>query len=111
MNKKEKENYLLLYGGNNKNKNIFNVGDKIKQTHGSNSSGSIILNGGTEEYEFVGYKGDLALLKSLNEAAKFAFDTVNPRILYDSIMAGYKPALGSITRLHYKFLDRFSKIN
>lgn len=108
--KQELENKaLLLYGGNNKQKPPFNVGDKLKQIWRVDDNDNLIKDG-REMVEFVGMKGDMMLLKTLNIYAAHSEDTVNPNIIKMSKLAGYKPVIGGVVQLHYKYADRYEVI-
>ncbi len=86
-----------LYGGQNKIKQPFAIGQKLKQKNG------------TEEYELVGYKGDLMLIKPLNESALYGYDTINPKIITQLKKRGFNPS-DDHKQLHYMYADRFEKI-
>ena len=100
---------LLLYGGNNKQKPPFNIGDKLKQIWRVDDNDNLIKDG-REMFEFVGMKGDVMLLKTLNIYAAHSEDTVDPEFLKMSKMMGYKPIIGGVLQLHYKYADRYEVI-
>jgi hypothetical protein len=94
---------VLLYGGLNKKNPPFNIGDKIKQIWRVDDNNNIIKDG-REMFEFIGMKGNMMLLKTLNSYAAHSEDTVNPEIVRQSKKAGYKPIIGDILQLHYIML-------
>lgn len=100
---------LLLYGGNNKQNPPFNVGDKLKQIWRVDIDNNLIKDG-REMREFVGMKGDMMLLKSLNIYAAYSEDTINPYVVKMSKKAGYKPIIGDIKQLHYMYADRYEVV-
>jgi len=55
--------------GNNTNKTPFPIGSKLR------------LKDGTEEWQLVGYKGDLMLMKPINEASMWGKDSLAPHII------------------------------
>jgi hypothetical protein len=98
---------LKLYGGLNKNLQPFNIGDKIKQIYRLDDNDNLIKDG-REEYEFIGMKGDVMLIKPLNTFALYGEDIMNKKIISKSKEMGYNPSLGNdIKQLHYKYADRF----
>jgi hypothetical protein len=103
------QQYYLVYGGKNTKTPPFNVGDIIKQKYTLDDSGNII--DGKSKFEFVGMKGDMMLLKTLNISAAYSEDTTNKTILKKAKKAGYKPEIGQITQLHYMYADRYEIIN
>ena len=108
--KKELENEaILLYGGNNEQNQPFNVGDKLKQIWRIDDNDNIIKDG-REMFEFVGMKGDIMLLKTLNIYAVHSEDTINPDVVKKSKQAGYKPIIGNVLQLHYMYADRYEVI-
>ena len=100
---------LLLYGGNNKQKPPFNIGDKLKQIWRVDDNDNLIKDG-REMFEFVGMKGDVMLLKTLNIYAAHSEDTVDPEFLKMSKMMGYKPIIGDVLQLHYMYADRYEVV-
>lgn len=101
----EKET-LLLYGGNNKQNPPFNIGDKLKQIWRLDDNNNLIKDG-REMLEFVGMKGDMMLLKTLNSYAAHSEDTIDPVVIRISKKSGYKPIIGDILQLHYMYADRY----
>lgn len=101
---------ILLYGGNNTQNPPFNIGDKLKQIYRVDDNGNLIRDG-REMVEFVGMKGDVMLLKTLNSESAHSEDTINPLLLIQALGAGFKPTVGSITQLHYMYADRYEVIN
>jgi hypothetical protein len=81
----------------------------LKQIWRIDDSDNIIKNG-REMFEFVGMKGDLMLLKTLNSYATHSEDTINPNVIKMSKKAGYKPIIGNIRQLHYMYADRYEVI-
>jgi hypothetical protein len=108
-NKELKRDSLLLYGGNNKQIPPYNVGDKLKQIWRIDDNNNLIKDG-REIMEFVGMKGDMMLLKTLNSYAAHSEDIVNPEIVKMSKNIGYKPIIGDIIQLHYMYADRYEVI-
>jgi len=104
----EKES-LLLYGGKNKKNPPFNAGDKLKQIWRIDDNDNLIKDG-REMVEFVGMKGSMMLLKTLNSYAAHSEDTVNPAVVKMSKEAGYKPIIGDVLQLHYKYADRYEVV-
>ena len=102
------EEASLLYGGNNKQNPPFSVGDKLKQIW--RVDGSNLIKDGRAEFEFVGMKGDLMLLRTLNSYAAYSEDTINPLVLEQVKKAGFKPIIGDIKQLHYIYADRYNVI-
>lgn len=100
---------LLLYGGNNKQNPPFNVGDKLKQIWRVDDNDNLIRDG-REMVEFVGMKGDMMLLKTLNSYATHSEDTINPEVVKMSKKAGYKPIIGDVLQLHYMYADRYEVV-
>lgn len=109
MKKELEVEALLLYGGNNKQTTPFNVGDKLKQIWRFDDNG-ILIKDGRETFEFVGMKGDMMLLKTLNVYAAHSEDTINPDIIRMAKKAGYKPIIGDVLQLHYIYADRYEVI-
>jgi hypothetical protein len=101
----EKET-LLVYGGLNTKNPPFNVGDKIKQIWRFDDNDNVIKDG-REMVEFVGMKGNMMLLKTLNSYAAHSEDTINPEVIKQSKEAGYKPIMGDVLQLHYMYADRY----
>ena len=104
------EQFLLLYGGNNEQNPPFNVGDKLKQIWRVDDNGDLIKDG-REMVEFVGMKGDMMLLKTLNIYAAHSEDNINPYIVKMSKKAGYKPVIGDVFQLHYMYADRYEVVS
>ena len=102
------EEFRLLYGGNNKQNPPFNVGDKLKQIWRVDNNN--LIKDGREEFEFVGMKDDLMLLKTLNIYASYSEDTINPLVLKQVKKAGFKPIIGDIKQLHYMYADRYDVV-
>jgi len=100
---------IKLYGSLNKKNPPFNVGDKLQQIYRLDDNDDIVEDG-RELHEFVGMKGDLMLIKCLNEAALYGYDTCRQEIVNHARKAGYKPILGNIRQLHYMYADRFKVI-
>jgi len=105
----EKEG-LLLYGGLNTTVPPFNIGDKLKQIWRIDDNDNLIKDG-REMMEFVGMKGDMMLLKTLNSYAAYSEDTVNPEVVKRLKKSGYKPIIGDILQLHYMYADRYERQN
>lgn len=61
--------------------------------------------------EFVGMKGDMMLLKTLNSYAAYSEDTVNPEVVKRLKKSGYNPPIGNILQLHYMYADRYERQN
>ena len=97
-----------LYGGNNKNNIPFNVGDKLKLIWRVVDGN--LTKDGREMVEFVGMKGDMMLLKTLNSYAAYSEDIINPLILNQVKKSGFKPIIGDIKQLHYMYADRYEVI-
>lgn len=104
-----KKEMLLVYGGNNKQNPPFNVGDILKQIWRIDDNDNCIKDG-RELVEFVGMKGDMMLLKTLNYYAAHSKDTVNPEIVKLAKRAGYRPIIGDVLQLHYMYADRYEVI-
>lgn len=104
----EKE-VLLLYGGNNKQNPPFNVGDKLKQIWRVDDENNLIKDG-REMVEFVGMKGNMMLLKTLNIYAAHSEDTTNPYVVKLAKKAGFKPIIGDVLQLHYMYADRYEVV-
>ena len=104
----EKES-LLLYCGNNEQNPPFNVGDKLKQIWRVDDNGDLIKDG-REMVEFVGMKGDMMLLKTLNIYAAHSEDTINPEVVKMTKKSGYKPIIGDVLQLHYMYADRYEVV-
>jgi hypothetical protein len=100
--------HLKLYGGLNTKNPPFNVGDKLKQIWRLDDNDNLIE--GREMVEFVGMKGDMMQLKTLNSFASHSEDTMNPEIVKMAKKDGYKPNIGDILQLHYKYADRYEVI-
>ena len=60
--------------------------------------------------EFVGMKGDMMLLKTLNYYAAYSEDTINPEVVKNTKKLGYKPIIGDILQLHYMYSDRYEVV-
>lgn len=84
----------------------FNIGDKLKQTWRLDDNGKLIKDG-REMMEFVGMKGNMMLLKTLNSYAAHSEDTMDPEVVKQAKKAGYKPIIGDILQLHYMYADRY----
>ena len=100
---------LLLYGGLNTTVPPFNIGDKLKQIWRVDGNDNLIKDG-REMVEFVGMKGNMMLLKTLNSYAAHSEDTVNPEVVKLSKKVGYKPIIGDILQLHYMYADRYEVV-
>lgn len=100
---------LLLYGGLNTKIPPFNVGNKLKQIWRVDGNDNLIKDG-REMVEFVGMKGDMMLLKTLNLYAAHSEDTVNSEVIKLSKKAGYKPTIGDTLQLHYMYADRYEVV-
>jgi hypothetical protein len=103
------DSYYLVMGGKNKKNPPFNVGDKIRQKYTTNDSGSLVP--GREEYEFVGMKDDMMLLKTLNKYATNSEDIFSSEAVKMNKKLGYKPQIGQILQLKYIYADRYERIN
>jgi len=103
------EQYYLVYGGKNIKTPPFNVGDIIKQKYSLDDNDNIIE--GKSKFEFVGMKGDMMLLKTLNISAAYSEDIINKMVLKQVKNAGYKPEIGQTLQLHYMYADRYEIIN
>lgn len=101
--------YTILYGGLNTLNPPFEVGTVLRQTWRMDDAGNLVLDG-REMVEFVGMRGDMMQLKTLNEAAAHSEDTVNPEVVELAKKRGFKPSVGSVTTLHYMYADRFTVI-
>ena len=64
----------------------------------------------TELWELVGYKGDMMLLKALNNDALYQKDTTYPDVMKIAIEKGYKPDPNATFQLHYKYADRYDVV-
>jgi len=100
---------LLLYGGNNKQNPPFNVGDKLKQIWRVGDNDNLIKDG-RGMVEFVGMRGNMMLLKTLNDYAAHSEDTINQDVVKMSKKAGYKPIIGDVLQLHYMYADRYEVV-
>ncbi len=100
---------LLLQGGLNTKVPPFNIGDKLKKIWRVDDNGNLIKDG-REMVEFVGMKGNLMLLKTLNSYAAHSEDTINPKWVKQLKKVGYKPIIGDIRQLHYMYADRYEVI-
>lgn len=107
---KNNDKFLLLYGGQNTMNPPFKEGDLLQQKYYLNSDNELVY-GGKSNYEFMGMKGDMMLLKSLNDDALYGTETVNPRVINMAKRAGYKPDINSISKLHYMYADRFKIVD
>ncbi len=107
--KQLEEEALKLYGGLNKNKTPFSVGDKLKQIYRLDDSDNLVEDG-TEEWEYVGQKGDMMLIKPLNEDALFSRNTANQEVVNIARSKGFKPSMDNVLQLHYKYADRFEVV-
>lgn len=107
--KKELDNeYYVVMGGKNMKNPPFNIGDIIKQRYTTDKNENLI--DGREEYEFVGMKGDLMLIKTLNSYAVYGEDIFSEEAVKLNKKLGYKPEIGQILQLHYMYADRFQVI-
>lgn len=102
------EKYLKIYGGKNKKKPPFKKGDIIKQIWRLDENDNIIK-AGREVFEYVGMQDDIMLIKTMNTAAVYSWDTLNPEIVKERMKHSRK-SVGDIFQLHYKYADRFSVI-
>lgn len=107
--KKELDESILLYGGNNKQNPPFKIGDKLKKIFRIDDNGNLIKDG-REMEEFVGMKGDMMLLKTLNSYAAHSEDTINRDVVKMLKKSGYKPIIGDIRQLHYMYADRYEVV-
>ena len=101
--------YFLLYGGKNTQIKPFNVGDKLKQIWRMDDSDNLIKDG-REMFEFVGMKGDMMLLKTLNSYASYSEDTMNSEAVKMNKKLGFKPIIGDISQLHNMYADRYEVV-
>lgn len=109
-NQKELEKiHLLIYGGNNKQNPPFNVDDKLKQIWRIDDNDNLIKDG-REMMEFIGMKGDMMLLKTLNSYAAYSEDTMNPKMINKMKKSGFKPIIGTVAQLHYMYADRYEVV-
>jgi len=109
--KPEKEldsKYYAIMGGENTTNPPFNIGDIIKQRYTTDKDGNLI--DGREEYEFVGMKGNMMLLKTLNSYAANGEDILSDEAVKKNKKLGYKPEIGGTLQLHYMYADRFETI-
>jgi hypothetical protein len=109
--KSEKEldnEYYAIMGGKNTTNPPFNIGDIIKQRYTTDKDGNLI--DGREEYEFVGMKGNMMLLKTLNSYAANGEDIFSDEAVKKNKKLGYKPEIGQTLQLHYMYADRFETI-
>jgi hypothetical protein len=104
MTKKE---YYAFRGGKNTNPNPFNIGDIIKQRYRYTSDEDHTLIDGREKFEFVGMKGDMMLMKTLNIEAATSQDTWSEKAVKMNKKLGHNPEIGQIVQLHYMYADRF----
>jgi len=102
------EQHYAVMGGKNKINPPFNVGDIIKQKYTTDSENNLIS--GREEYEFVGMKGDLMLMKTLNSYAANSEDIFSAQAVKMNKKFGYKPEMRQTLQLHYMHADRFEVI-
>lgn len=109
--KKELEkDSIKLYGGLNKNKNIFKPGDKLRQIYTLNDNDEVV-EGGKGEFTFIRYKGDLMIIKPLNQEGLYGTDTVNQDIINMAKGRGFIPNMDNELQLHYMYADRYKLIN
>jgi hypothetical protein len=107
--KKQLDNeYYAVMGGKNTTNPPFNVGDIIKQKYTTDKDGNLI--DGREEYEFVGMKGNMMLLKTLNSYAAKGEDIFSDEAVKKNTELVYKPEIGQTLQLHYMYADRFQTI-
>ena len=106
----KKELSIKIYGGLNTKNPPFSIGDKLKQIWRLDDDGEPIKDG-REQNEFMGMRGGLMLLKTLNLSAAYNEDTMSSEVIRLSKKAGFNPGIGGITQLHYKYADRFEVIN
>lgn len=99
--------YYLTGGKNTKNP-PFNKGDIIKQKYRTDEDGNLFE--GREEYEFLGMKGDMMLLKTLNTYAVYGEDFFPEEIINQIKEWGYKPKIGQTLQLHYIYADGYQLI-
>jgi len=95
-------------GGHNEKNPPFDVGDIIKQRYTTDRESNLIP--GREEYEFVGMKGNMMLLKTMNDYAANGEDILSDEAVKMNKKLGYKPEIGQTLQLHYMYADRFEKI-
>lgn len=100
--------YYSVMGGKNTTNPPFNIGDTIKQRYTTDKDGNLIE--GREEYEFVGMKGNMMLLKTLNSYAANGEDIFSDEAVKKNKELGYKPEIGQTLQLHYMYADRFQLI-
>lgn len=100
------EIHYIIYGGLNKNPEPFKIGDKIKQKYCFDENNNIVENG-SELFEFIGYKDKIMLLKPLNDAALYGYDTVNQDAINKAKEKGFKPDINKVLQLHVMYADRF----
>lgn len=112
LNKKSKKQlnyeYYAVMGGKNKIIPPFNIGDVIRQRYTIDTHGNLIS--GREEYEFVGMKDNVMLIKTLNSYAANGEDIFSDDVVEMNKKLGYKPEIGRVLQLHYMYADRFEVI-
>jgi hypothetical protein len=106
---KIEEEYHKLYGGKNTKNPPFKVGNKLKQIYRVDDN-DILIRDGREEYEFVGMKDDMMLLKTLNSYAAFGEDIFNKKAVEENKKNGYNPPVGQTLQLHFMYADRYEII-
>lgn len=106
-----KEEYYMVMGGKNLINPPFNIGDKIKQRYTTDIEGNLIS--GRGEFEYVGMKGDLMLIKTLNIYAAHSEDIFSKEAVELNKKIGYNPEVGQTLQLGYIYIyaDRFEVIN
>lgn len=100
--------YYAIMGGKNTITPPFNVGDTIKQKYTTDKDDNLV--DGREKYEFMGMKGDLILIKTLNSYAANGEDIFSDEAVSKNRKLGYKPEIGQTLQLHYMYADRFEVI-
>ena len=94
--------------GYNEDPNPFNPGDILRRKYTSDSDDNLIP--GREEFEFVGMKDDMMLLKTLNIEAAYGEDSIYPDVIRMAKKAGYKPDIGQVLQCHYMYANEFEII-
>lgn len=103
------EKEVLLYGGNNKQNPPFNIGDRLKQIWRVDDNDNLIEDG-REMYEYVGMKGNMMLIKTLNYHAANGEDILSVEGIKKNEKLGYKPEIGKVLQLHYMYADRYKVV-
>lgn len=106
--KQTKYEYYAVTGGKNTINPPFNVGDIIKQRYTTDRNGD--LTDGREKHEFIGMKGDMMLLKTLNSYAAYSEDIFSDLAVMKIKELGYNPGIGQTLQLHYMYADRYELI-